>query len=102
MYLAVELGQPNVDRMLRGITARQFFEWEVYFAMDPFGQARDDIHRAMALQMLHNVNTKKEHQKPVNDFLLRFGLEERPPRKQTWQEQLAVARQFVEMYNASL
>lgn len=35
--LAAHLGWPNVDEMLGVMTARQFAEWQAYYACEPFG-----------------------------------------------------------------
>ena len=43
MRLAKELGIPNVDRMLRGISGQAFAEWIAYSNLEPFGEERDDL-----------------------------------------------------------
>lgn len=70
--LAMNLGIVNVDKMLSELTAKQFMGWECYSALEPFGAFREDHRIAYIVQMLHNVNVKKEHQKPLKDFLLQF------------------------------
>lgn len=74
--------------MLRGMTAKQFFEWIAFDELEPFGEERDDIRTASIVQMIHNVNVKAGHQKKLSDFILKFG--DPQPHKQTWQQQKAL------------
>jgi hypothetical protein len=51
-------------------------EWEYYFSLEPFGSFRDDHNLAHIAQLIHNVAVRKEDQKPLKDFLLKFDQEE--------------------------
>ncbi len=56
MYrLALRLGQPNVDVMLRSMTSRQLKEWLTFMEMEPFGEDRDDIRSGVIVQTLLNI-----------------------------------------------
>ena len=91
--MAVRLGQPNVDKMLRSLTAKQFMEWEEYARLEPFNELRADYRTASIVQMLANVNRPKGHKAyTLQDFLLHYELPEAAPRRQTWQEQKAIAK----------
>ena len=37
MRLALQLGRPNVDEMLQGLSAQQFAEWRAFYALEPWG-----------------------------------------------------------------
>ncbi len=64
--------------MVAGLTAKQFQEWEYYATLEPFGAFREDYRNAYIVQMIHNVNVAKEHQKPLKDFLLKFDDDNEP------------------------
>lgn len=74
--------------------------WEAYEALEPFGELRADYRAASIACVIANINRAK-NQKPftLQDFLLKFGSEE-APKKQTWQEQKAIAMMWVQAYNA--
>jgi tRNA uridine 5-carbamoylmethylation protein Kti12 len=83
--------------MLRRLTARQFINWEIYDAIEPFGQLREDYRTAQIVSLLYNVNRgKHDKAKSVEDFLLKF---EEPQPKQTWQEQLTYMKIFAAAQN---
>lgn len=100
MKLALKLGYPNVDRMLREITWPQFLEWRMYDDLEPFGEERDDYRFASICQALWNIarDTKKyPNGFPLSDFLVAFGDTPRPePETQSvaYQEQLIDAWVF--------
>ena len=85
--------------MLRGLTARQFVEWVVYMGMHPFGEAREDIRHALLVQMVHNVAVKKEHQKPMKDFLLAFVDDDKKPQAQSRETTIRVLRAIAMAYS---
>ncbi len=76
--LAVMAGEWNVDGMLRSMGWRQFQRWMWYEQMEPFGQLRSDYLTAMIVQMAHNVAVKKEDQKSIETFLLKFQRDIKP------------------------
>lgn len=91
--------------MLRSLTAKQFYEWWCYAELDPFGERRQDYRVASILQMLYNIHrSSKQPAASIEDMLLPFGEQEErpaPPPKQSWQQQLAIARMMVEVTNAA-
>jgi hypothetical protein len=86
--LAVLFDEVNVDRLLRRITARQFAEWRVALRQCMFGERRQDYRAAQMVAMLHNVNVKKEHQKSIEYFLLKFDGEPETRKRQSVKEQI--------------
>jgi len=44
--LALKSGWVNVDAMLRSITVKQWWDWEVYAALEPFDETRADVRTA--------------------------------------------------------
>lgn len=86
--------------MLRRLTAKQFLEWEHYARLEPFGELRADYRAALIASVIANVN-RGSKQKPytLEDFLLKFA--EEPVRKQTVEDQLAVAKMIAMMYSTT-
>lgn len=58
--------------LLRRLTAKQFQRWMLYERIEPFGELREDYRAAQVVAMIHNVAVKPEHQKSIEDLLLRF------------------------------
>lgn len=88
----------NVDRMLREITWEQLREWQTYAELDPYIEERADLRSAQICATLANINRRKGAAPyKVEDFLLKFGAKEK---KQTWQEQKAIAAMIVATHNA--
>lgn len=86
--------------MLRSITAKQFLEWQEYARLEPFNELRDDYRAASIVSMIFNMAVDKKDRKPIADFLLKWeGTVEEAPKKQTWQEQQAIARVIVAAYS---
>lgn len=79
--LALKVGQPNVDRMLRGMTTRQFTEWRVYADLEPFDEERDDYRFA---SVVHAIRTafRKKGSAPISlkDCVLQFGANAEKPK----------------------
>lgn len=86
--MAVKLGIVNVDRdILRGITAKQFRDWQHYASLEPFDETRADYRAASIVSMIYNVNRGKDDKvMTIEDARLKFEQSEK--RKQTWQDQL--------------
>lgn len=94
--------------MLREITFEQFLEWVAYAELEPFGERREDfraasVARAVWDAMRWSQSTREHPFKPteLDAYRLKFGEEDGPPkqRTQTWQEQLAIAHQWVNAFN---
>lgn len=62
--------------MKRGLTAKDFLDWQTYAALKPWvfnPELRADFRAASIRETIYNVNvTKKEHLKPVDHFRLKF------------------------------
>lgn len=81
MLLALELGQPNVDRMLRRITAKQFMEWEFFAEIHPFSFIRADFNAASIVTALWNIaRDTKKHPAPfdLEAFRVKYGMDAEP------------------------
>lgn len=59
LRLALSLGWPNVDAMLREMTAEQFDEWMAYYQLEPFGILAEDAIAAHWKAIYCNSNRKK-------------------------------------------
>lgn len=105
MRLACRLGQPNVDLMLRGMSWRQFREWQAYAELEPFDEARGDIRVALLACLLANIHRdSKKRSVPyeLTDFLLSFGDDQKPAkpfRTQTDEQQQAIARMITAAFS---
>lgn len=82
------------------MTARQFLEWEHYSRIEPFGEQRGDYQAASVATVVANSNRgPKQEPFKIEDFLLKF--EERVSRRQTPEEQLAIARMIAASYSVT-
>jgi hypothetical protein len=66
--------------MLRGMSARQFEEWQIYAELEPWGELRQDLRIAHVVSTLVNLqrdSTKHPEPYPIADFLLRFDDDEK-------------------------
>jgi hypothetical protein len=82
----VALGEVNVDKMLRSITAKQLAWWEAYASLEPLDGGTTKIIQQLALvaQVLANVNRGEgQSAYKLDDFILKYeeSGEEKP--KQT-------------------
>lgn len=68
--LALMMGEPNIDRLLRSLTAKQLAEWYAYYRLCPFGQDHSDYLAAQAAAIQCDGQVKPE------DFLPSFGAAE--------------------------
>lgn len=72
-----------MDAMLRTLSISQFLELEVWYALQPRGEARADLHAARLLHMFFNMNVTQKDRKPIEDFLLTFTEDEGEKSQQT-------------------
>jgi hypothetical protein len=93
----------DVDGLLRRRTAKQFRAWEHFIEIEPFSfdvELRADFRTASIVQVIANVNRGKGQKAyTLEDFLLKFNAEPQP-RRQTWQQQLAIATAIAMAFNA--
>lgn len=74
------MGITNVDAMLAGMTAKCFYGWMAYDALEPFGERRQDYRTASIVTALWNIaRDTKKHPDPFkySDFVIDF--EEKSP-----------------------
>ena len=85
---------------LEHISSLELAEWAAEYSIEPFGELRADLQAAIITSMIANANRdpakKREPFSPV-DFMPNFDEPVIEKKRQTWQEQLALA----EMYNAA-
>jgi hypothetical protein len=97
-------GEIDVDGMLRHLTAKQFFGWQAYYELEPSEDVKADYRAASIVQILYNVNRgKNERPIKLHECLVKFkeaeaALAERPKRKQTQQEQVAILKMLAAAY----
>ena len=88
--------------MLRGLTAKQLWEWEHFADIEPFDERRQDWRVASILSMLANVNRdsdKRPEPFTAEDFMLLFGdARQKTKKSQTWQEQKRIFEVYAEAF----
>lgn len=85
--------------MLREMTWREFREWVVFAELEPFDEARNDLRFAHIVATLLNLHRRKGTRAvTVQDVRLMFG-DEKEIKRQTPQQQEAVAKMFVSLFN---
>ena len=96
------------------MSARQFLLWMAYYDLEPFGEWRADVRAAQVSSYIFNTTrAKPEDTRTVEHFILdweaaaakRAEQETKPPappRQQTIDEQVAIAKMWVEAYNNSV
>lgn len=72
LRLALELGWPNVDAMLREMTAEQFDEWIAYYQLEPFGILAEDALSAHWKAIYTNMHRRKGKQAVKTEKFLLF------------------------------
>lgn len=89
---------------MQQMPASLFREWQAFYALEPFGSERAELHAALAATLLAETNRdpkKRARRYEMQDFALPAGLHMehtvRARPKQGWQQQL----QIVEMLNAA-
>lgn len=71
LRLALEMGWPNVDAMMREMTSEQFDEWIAYYQLEPFGILAEDVISAHWKAIYCNTHRKKGKQAlKTKQFLL--------------------------------
>lgn len=58
------------------MSAPELTDWIAYSRIDPFGNERADLHAAMILAMLYNINRGNLEAKSPSDFMPNFDAEE--------------------------
>jgi hypothetical protein len=110
--LAVKLGHVNIDRMLRSITAKQYWDWEAYASLEPFDEEWMNIRFGTIVQAIRNVLvSKEENLAELEDCVLHVegsvektgSVEEKEKelrkhkQPQTFEEQIAIAKIMVDI-----
>lgn len=98
--LAVMAGRLDVKRMLRQIPAKEFQGWLRYYSIEPFGAWRDNYHTALLGKLVADVAGAKktdESRFSLDDFMYKV---QEPVKKQTVQEQIAIAKIIAMAFNA--
>ncbi len=74
---------------------RQLLQWIWYEAIDPFGETRADWRAAQVTAMAHNVAVP-EHQKQIEEFLLKFS---KGRKRQKVTEQIMILKAMAAAYS---
>jgi len=85
--------------MLREMSAKQFYEWLMFYQLEPFGEDREDARFASIVQVLMNAyrNTKKRTRPYLlGDAVLvggdiEYPVDGAPKQRQAWQAMKAFA-----------
>src|SRR3990167_8622323 len=85
--LACELGEPDIDKLLDGLTAKKLIGWMDYYELEPFGYSRMDLGNA--------IRGRRQRPFKVADFMPKFG----PRKKQDWREMKAQFKLFAALHN---
>ena len=97
--LALALGQPNPDAMLARLPHRVWQEWQVFAALEPFGEERADLRAGIVAATIANCLARGKG-KPAfkaRDFMPQFG---KPTRRESaassdhYQQALMITRLF--------
>ena len=73
LRLALELGYPNPDAMLREMPAQQFDEWIAFYQLEPWGILAQDVISAH-FKALYVNNNRKHGKSPYKiDKFLCYG-----------------------------
>ena len=72
LRLALEMGWPNVDAMLREMTAEQFDEWIAFYQLEPFGILAEDAIAAHWKAIYANAHRKRGKQAMKTEKFLLF------------------------------
>jgi hypothetical protein len=86
-----------VAELQERMSSLEFAEWMEFGEIEPWGEERADVRAAIVASTVANANRDpKARKKPftVGDFMPKFG--EPAKRRQTWQEQLAMAEMLTE------
>ncbi len=71
LRLALELGWPNVDAMLREMPEKQFTEWLAFYQLEPFGILAEDTLSAHWKALYYNMNRGRGKQaRKIKDYLI--------------------------------
>lgn len=99
MRLALKLGQPNVDKMLREMSFKQFREWIAYAEVEPFDETREDYRTASIVATLINLKRGKRKALSLEDVRIMFGDEKKIEKRQSVQEQIQIGLLMAGFYN---
>jgi hypothetical protein len=78
--LALALGYTHPDVMLQHLTSRQFNEWQAFYQIDPFGEARGDLRTGILASVISNrMRGKHETALQPVDFMPFMHPQEQTP-----------------------
>jgi hypothetical protein len=76
------------------ISSREFSEWQAFYGLEPFGEARADLRSAQIAHAAWNAMRSGKDHVPPDAFLLRFDREEMTEEQITAQNKAAMAAIF--------
>lgn len=81
------MGEWNIAKLKREMSAKDFLGWERYAAIEPFGELRADYRAASIAGMIFNMAVAQKDRKPFTEWLLQY--KEQETKKQPTPEQVA-------------
>lgn len=87
-----------MDALARSITAKQFIEVMTFAELEPFGELRQDYRIASVRETVFNMAVQQKDRRPLEDFLLNFGDDDRKPKQQTPEAMAAMIKAYVESF----
>lgn len=85
--------------MLRGLSARQFAEWQAYEAVEPFDETRMDARFSALMTLLANINRDPKRQPFTEaDFRFLFGDAAEVVKPKTWQQMKAICYAYKDAF----
>ena len=96
--LGLALGEPDIEAMLDGISAKQLQSWMAYYDIEPFGEERADLRSAIVACQIVNVNIPKGKKRfKPGDFMPDF----KPKKQQSVKEMACIFRVFAAAHNVA-
>jgi len=96
------MGEPDVGKLLRRLTVKQFLAWEAFDSVDPIGDIRGDWQAATVCATLMNIAVARSKRRKTfrpKDFLLEWTPEEKPLPRKKWQDLKMIAAMCVATMN---
>ena len=90
------LGFPHPDYLMEGLTSKQLSDWEIYYAVEPFGEEAEWSRIGRDCSLLINLKLKegKEQFTPF-DFMPELYEGKRSRMKQTSEDHVGMMRSMI-------
>ncbi|MCI0351569.1 MAG: hypothetical protein L0Z53_19270 [Acidobacteriales bacterium] len=81
------------------MTSRELREWELFYAIEPFGEKRDDVNSARLLYMLVKLLGSRRSKPKVQEFVIDWWSDKQ--KQQSAGEQIAICQMIAAAYEAA-